>query len=282
MSRAMFMRIVNALEQRYLYFCFRHDAAGKPGHTPIQKCTAAIRQLAYGGTADMWDEYLHIGETTSLECLKYFCQAVIEVFGDQYLRKPTREDCRDLLRMHGEQHGFPGMLGSIDCMHWEWRNCPAAWKGFYTTGYKGKNPTMILEAVADYRMWIWHAYFGIAGSNNDLNVLNSSPLFNEQCQGVGPAISFVANGNRHDMGYYLADGIYPRWPVFVKTIRCPGDEKKAYFAARQESARKDVERAFGVLQARWAAVRGPTRLWHVDCIADIMYACIIMHNMIVE
>ena len=51
---------------------------------------------------------------------------------------------------------------------------------------------MILEAVADYRLWIWHAYFVVAGSNNDLNVLNSSSLFNEQCQGVGPTISFVA------------------------------------------------------------------------------------------
>ncbi|KAG6410867.1 hypothetical protein SASPL_128938 [Salvia splendens] len=239
MSRSLFMRIVNALEQRYLYFRFRHDASGRLDHTPIQKCTAAIRQLAYGGATDMWDEYLHIGETTTMECMKYFCQGVIEIFSDQYLRSPTPEDCRDLLRMHEEQHGFPGMLGSIDCMHWEWKNIPASWKGFYTTGYKGKNPTMILEAVADYRLWIWHAYFGIAGSNNDLNVLNSSPLFNEQCQGVGPAISFVANGNRHDVGYYLADEIYPRWPVFVKTIRCASDERKTYFAARQKSARKD-------------------------------------------
>ena len=83
----------------------------------------------------------------------------------------------------------------------------------------------------------------------------------------------MANGKRHDMGYYLADGIYPRWHVFVKTIRHAADDKKAYFAERQESARKDVERAFGVLQSRWAAIRGPTRLWHVDCISDIIYAC---------
>ena len=66
MRRELFMRIVRALERQYLCFRFRHDAAGRPGHTPIQKCTAAIRQLAYGGAADMWDEYLHIGETTSL------------------------------------------------------------------------------------------------------------------------------------------------------------------------------------------------------------------------
>ncbi|XP_047941349.1 uncharacterized protein LOC125188513 [Salvia hispanica] len=141
-------------ERRYLCFRFRYDAAGRPGRTAIQKCAAAIRQLAYGGTTNMWDEYLYIGKTTALDCLKYFCQGVVEIFGEQYLRSPTPEDCQDLMQMHGEQHGFLGMLSSIDCMHWEWKNCPAAWKGFYMTNYKGKNPTMILEAVANYRLWI--------------------------------------------------------------------------------------------------------------------------------
>ena len=54
------------------------------------------------------------------------------------------------------------------------------------------------------------------------------------------------------------------------------------FAAKQEGARKDVELAFGVLQSRWAIVKGPTRLWFKEVTADVMYACIILHNMIVE
>ncbi|XP_042047230.1 uncharacterized protein LOC121793100 [Salvia splendens] len=61
MNRDLFMRIVNALERRYKYFRFRRDASGRPRHTPIKKCTVAIRQLAYGGATDMFDEYLHIG-----------------------------------------------------------------------------------------------------------------------------------------------------------------------------------------------------------------------------
>ncbi|CAN1249305.1 hypothetical protein LINPERPRIM_LOCUS7101 [Linum perenne] len=43
------------------------------------------------------------------------------------------------------------MIGSIDCMHWEWKNCPA-WDG-QCTGYK-KKPTIVLEAVASYDTWI--------------------------------------------------------------------------------------------------------------------------------
>jgi hypothetical protein len=54
------------------------------------------------------------------------------------------------------------------------------------------------------------------------------------------------------------------------------------FAEHQEGARKDVERAFGVLQSRFAIVRRPARLWKRKSIGRIMLACVILHNMIVE
>ena len=53
------------------------------------------------------------------------------------------------------------------------------------------------------------------------------------------------------MGYYLADGIYPKWSTIVQTIHQPMSRKKYYFVTQQETCRKDVERAFGVLQSRF-------------------------------
>jgi hypothetical protein len=50
----------------------------------------------------------------------------------------------------------------------------------------------------------------------------------------------------------------------------------------QESFRKDVERAFGILQARFAIVSGPARGWDREDLQYIMMTCIILHNMIVE
>jgi hypothetical protein len=98
----------------------------------------------------------------------------------------------------------------------------------------------------------------------------------------GPLVEFEANGHKYNYGYYLADGIYPRWQTFVKPIKKPKGKKQCSFHNAQAVARKDVERAFGILQAQFAIVRGPARLWDQECLWNIMNACVIMHNMIIE
>jgi hypothetical protein len=72
--------------------------------------------IANGVTADATDEYVRVGESTALECLRKFAVAVVEVFGPEYLRLPNKYDTARVLAI-GESREFPGMLGSIDCMH---------------------------------------------------------------------------------------------------------------------------------------------------------------------
>ena len=68
----------------------------------------------------------------------------------------------------------------------------------------------------------------------------------------------------------------------MKTIPAPQGGKRKLFAKVQEAYRKDVEHAFGVLQTRFAIVRGPARFFHLETLQKIMKVCIILHNMIVE
>ena len=82
-------------------------------------------------------------------------------------------------------------------------------------------PTIILEAIASYDLWIWHAFFGLLGSLNDINVLDRSNVFSNLVEGRGPEVMYTINGHQYDTGYYLADSIYPCWPTFVKTIQSP-------------------------------------------------------------
>ncbi|GJZ26420.1 ALP1-like protein isoform X1 [Tanacetum coccineum] len=163
---------------------------------------------------------------------------VMEIYGPEFLRKPTVTDVEKLYRYHEEKHGFPGMLGSLD-------------------------------SVASHDLWIGHAFFGVAGSNNDINILYQSPIFNDLKTGRAPEIPFVANGVTYPSGYYLVDGIYPELAPLVKTIPEPSndDHKRILFKQKQESARKDVERAFGVLKKKWAILANPARALRKDRIA---------------
>ena len=107
-------------------------------------------------------------------------------------------------------------------------------------------------------------------------------MFDDVLQGRAPPIQFTINGTSYNMGYYLANGIYPDWPTFVKTISMPQGPRRKLFAKCQEAARKDVEWAFNVLKSRFAIICGPSRAWNVNTMKDIMLASIILHNMIVE
>ena len=100
------------------------------------------------------------------------------------------------------------MIGSIDCMHQQWKNCLKAWKGMYMSGYHGI-PTTILEAVALPNLWIWHALFGVADSNNNINVLDHSSVFDEVLDGRAPKVNYIVNGTNYTIEYSLIDGIHP-------------------------------------------------------------------------
>ncbi|XP_061993884.1 uncharacterized protein LOC133711808 [Rosa rugosa] len=245
MSLNLFKHISTDLCQYDRYFVQRSDATGKVGLLPKQKMTAALRMLAYGAGADQCAEYCRMAKSTSVAAFQHFTRGIVDLYSAEYLRAPTAADLRRLLAK-AERRGFPGMIRSIDCMHWQWKNCPTGWAGEYS-GRK-QIPTIILEAVASYDTWIWHAFFGMPGACNDLNVLAKSPLFDELTAGRAPLIQF----------------------------------QEIEFAKAQEGYRKDVERCFGILQSRFGIVRGAARGWHKEDLRYIMLTCIILHNMIVE
>ncbi|GKE52481.1 putative nuclease HARBI1, partial [Tanacetum coccineum] len=183
-----------------------------------------MRVLAYGMSFDAVDEYLRMSGVVTRKSLMSFVQGVISCFGDEYLRRPNENDLTRLLYL-GEQRGFPSMIGSIDCMHWKWKNCPTGWAGQYA-GRSGK-PTIILETAASYDLWIWHAFFGTPGSCNDINVLHRSHVFSDVLEGRAPKESYVVNVEDERDTYRNFDP-----SEFFNDMHTPGNEVVEYSTKR--------------------------------------------------
>ena len=153
MPKSLFLKITQTIEARFEYFQEGVDARNKKSFTAIQKCLSAIKQLATGAPPDEFDEYLEMAQRTSRECLQFFCDAIIETYSRDYLRRPTSHDVACLYEAHEARHHIPGMLGSLDCTHFVWRNCPMELRGQYKRG-DHEYPTIMMEAVASQDLWI--------------------------------------------------------------------------------------------------------------------------------
>ncbi|XP_076923146.1 uncharacterized protein LOC143585187 [Bidens hawaiensis] len=159
--------------------------------------------------------------------------------------------------------------------------CPTAWRGQLHRG-DHPGPTIVLEAVVSQDLWFWHAFFGVARSNNDLNVIDQSPIIDDLIDGVEPPQALFANGEHFKYRYYLVDDIYNEWGILIQAYVSPLSDKRKYFTKKQELARKYIERAFGVLKKRWAMLANPIRFWKREKITEVVITCIILHNMILE
>lgn len=84
--------------------------------------------LAYRVFAGLIDHYVRMSNSTWLEYMYKFCKALVAVFGPEHLREPNIVDTALLLGINASK-GFLGILGSIDCMHYEWKNYPSTWQG---------------------------------------------------------------------------------------------------------------------------------------------------------
>jgi Plant transposon protein len=123
----------------------------------------------------------------------------------------------------------------------------------------------------------------LPGSVNDLNILDmSSTMERIFCGEFPPSFTFLVNNVAFKTAYFLADGINPARALFIKTIRKAMSPKDKRDASAQEAIRKGVERSFAALVARWHILKQLCRLAKRDEMANVMKACILMTNMIVE
>lgn len=280
LPRAVFECIYSDIKDEP-FWARRINATGRPQAYPLQKLVAAFRVLAYGESYDRSDEYVRLSRSTVAVATTKLVDFIVHKYAPMYLRAPNDDELAHILHRNA-QRGMPGCMGSIDCSHWPWRQCPRGQAGQYQD-YKGRR-SVTMEVVCDEDLYIWHFFIGCAGSNNDLNVLRQSPLFHEITTGAWPPdrFEYVLNGCRSRLLYYLADGIYPQYPIFARPFAVALTPQQRTYNRLQEAQRKDVERVFAVLTNRFHIALYPSRFSTVTRMIATGRALAILHNMVIR
>ena len=268
------------------FFLTTTDAHGRPAATLQARLLLPLKTLAYGVPPHAFRDYFSMSKTMCRECCFEFDRIIQQLHEKEYLRLPTPFDLKQIDKLHRKVHRVPGMYGSLDCMHTFWKNCPKAWQGQYK-GKGKKPPSIILEGISDYNLWMWHVSYGCAGTLNDLNVLNPSPFLDALLDGsfanleqLAETVPFeILKDDWFEQMFVTVDGIYPQYRRFVKGFSQPIDRKEIVYSDWQESTRKDIERAFGVMQGQWQWLSRPITLFQLKDIAARVRTCMILHNM---
>jgi len=120
---------------------------------------------------------------------------------------------------------------------------------------------IVVEALCDEDLLVWHLSVGALGSLNDINVMLQSPLYLEVTGGRWPPRNktYTINGRTRTLPYNLVDGIYPRFSFLISPHPMPSTEKQKTFNRLQDAIGKDVERLFGVLMKHFQFALHPGR-----------------------
>eukprot|EP00171_Calliarthron_tuberculosum_P002978 IDg2978t1 len=237
---------------------FLTNAAGKKGLTAEVKILACLRVLGTARSFDDLDDGSRMASETLRGYFKQFCWCIQDLYGGSFLNRfPTKNELSDIAAVYG-QNGFQGCIGCVDGCKMKWKNCPSALKGQYHNTKEGKLATIGIEAWCDRNLYIWHC----------IDLPNDYMLHQD--------------GQTRRMGYFLVDGIYPRWTIFARPIHQPTREDESRYTKLQEALRKDIERAFGVLQARFQVLRRESFLWCKNDVVAVSETCVILHNMLVR
>ena len=284
LKKVMVERIVSKLADFDRFWVSSIDCCGKPSIDPLVKFLTAQKMICYGISYSAFKDYCQMGESTARKCMNKLTRGIVECkdISGVYLRYPTKNDAKKTVSLHKKVYGIDGCLGCLDVTKIHWSACPVAWKG----QFEGKEgyPTIGLEAVADYNLWIWHNAFGFPGSMNDINIWDRSPLLESMLDGTHENIDFpfTIGSEKFDQLYYLVDGIYPSLSRFLATINDPTTVLDSFFAPKQEGWRKSIERAFGVWKKKFLSVGVKCMLYHREDMFYLAIATIVMHNMMVE
>lgn len=183
--------------------------------------------------------------------------------------------------------GFPGCIGSTDCVHIRWERCPSVWASAY------RNGKHTFTSIA-YEMTVTHSKKFQATTTGHYGTISDRTIFKFD--------GFVQQVRKHSLYtnaeyelqvgenewvtekgvYLLVDGGYHKWRIMQCPYKHTGDTDKVRWSEFAESVRKDVECSFGILKKRFQFLKNGVNWQNKNDIDNAVFSCVILHNMLHE
>ena len=263
------------------------DACGKE-LTPI--CLKLLGTLRMLGKGCSWD-LLYELSGVSAEVHRKWTLRFIEKFSVEmypiYVHGPRNsEEICNVTSLYAAC-GFPGCVGSTDCVHIRWECCPSVWSSVFRNG-KHNYASIAYEMTVDHTKRFQSTTIGHYGTTSDKTIVKFDGFVNSvKFEKLFTEAKFKVQTSdttwESETGLYLlVDGGYHKWRIMQCPLKHTNEADRTRWSEFAESIRKDVECSFGILKKRFQFLKNPIT-WHKKSdIDNAMFSCVILHNMLHE
>ena len=218
-----------------------------------------------------------VSKTAVCLIVKEVCSAIVEVLLPRYIKVPTGDSLKEVIRGFKHKWGFPQCAGAVDGTHisiMSPRDFPADY--FNRKGWH----SIIMQGMVDHLYRFTDIYIGWPGRVHDARVFGNSTLYQKGVNGTLFPEWTKTIAQEEIPLVVLGDPAYPLLPWVMKPYIDNGhlsrDQRR--FNYRLSRARVVVEDAYGRLKGRWRCLskRNDTE---ISDLPELIAACCVLHNL---
>ena len=267
--------------QKIYHICGREIA-------PVSlKLLGTLRMLGKGCSWDLLYELSGVSAEVRRKWTLNFIDKFRKELYPVYVHGPRNSEELDSVTSLYAACGFPGCVGSTDCVHIRWDLCPAL---LFNTFKNGKNSyaSIAYEMTVDHSKRIQASTIGHYGTTSDKSIVKFDGFVNEVRYGelftqAEFKVQVDENKWEKEKGtYLLVDGGYHKWRIMQCPMKHTNEEDQSRWSEFAESVRKDVECAFGILKKRYQFLKNAITWHRKSDIDNAVFSCVILHNMLHE
>ena len=272
MRKETFLQLVELVTPRI----FKHNTHLREAIPVHKRVAIALWRLAVGSSFRAIAAYFDVGKSTCVKITKEFCQALNRL-SRNYIQFPVGSDeTARAIALFQDDCRFPHAIGAVDGTHIE----IIAPKEPFDYFDRHHRYSVIMQAVVGTNLKFLDTAIGYPGSMHDARVFRSTEIFMKAQNDEILIEPLAAINGTQVRPLVLGDGAYPLLPWLMKPYPNAAilNRSQRRFNRTLSSARSTVERAFGILKARWRILLKKLDN-RFENIPEVILACCILHNL---